>query len=120
MNNFIRYVFPTLLGFGVLFYLLIVHGLSFNNPYYVYDDRLVRISFWLMIIGVIGSLIVAVKRFGVGRLKTLLTIWFVALVSLVLLYTGDDLSSLNWLLLAYPAVIVGSIMVIVNSLRNAK
>lgn len=109
-----------LLGTGILFYLIIVHGLSLNNPYYVYDDRLVNTSFWLMIIGVLGSLIITVKRFGVHRLKVLLVIWAVAFLSLFLLYTGDDLSSLGWAILAYPTVILGSILVIVYSFRNAK
>lgn len=119
MNKFARYFFPSILGAGVLFYLLIVHGLSINNPTYVYDDRLVNLSFWLMIIGVFGGLIVTIKRFGIGKLKVLLAIWIIAAISLLLLYIGDDLSSLGWALLAYPAVIIGSILMVVYSFRNA-
>lgn len=119
MNKTSRFAFPALLGLGVLFYLLIVHGLSIGNPTYVYDDRLVNLSFWLMIIGVIGSLVVTIKRFGFSRLKGLLAVWGAAAVSLILLYTGDDLSSLGWALIAYPAVILGSILLIVYSFRNA-
>lgn len=113
-----RFVFPVISGTGVLFYLLIVHGLSLNNPTYVYDDRLVNISFSLMIVGTVGSLIVTIKRFGIGRLKILLSIWGIAILSLFLLYTGDDLSSLGWALLAYPSVILGSILVIIYSFHN--
>lgn len=71
-----------------------------------------------MIIGVIGSLVVTVKRFGISKLKILLAIWIVAAISLILLYIGDDLTSLGWALIAYPAVIMGSILVIVYSFRN--
>ena len=77
-------------------------------------------SFWLMIVGVLGSVVVTIKRFGVGKLKIFLAIWAVAFLSLFLLYTGDDLSSLGWALISYPAIILGSILVIVYSFRNAE
>jgi hypothetical protein len=118
MNKTSRFVFPVILGVGVSFYLIIVHALSLGNPTYVHDDRLVSLSFWLTIIGVIGSLVVAIKRFGFSRLKILLSIWILAAISLIMLYTGDDLTSLGWAFIAYPSVILGSIMVIVYSFRN--
>lgn len=120
MNNFIRFLFPALHGAGVLFYLLILDGLSLYNPYDVYDDRVVNFAFGLMIIGFIGSLIITVKRFGIRRLKILFSIWVVAFLSLFFAFTGDTASSFSWALLAYPTTFLGSILIIVYSFRNAE
>lgn len=108
MNKLIRFLFPVMFGAGVL------------SHYYVYGDRLVNISFYLTVIGITGSLIITIKRFGFRRLKVLLSIWAIAFLSLFLFYTGDGMSSLGWAFLAYPSIILGSILIIVYSFRNAK
>lgn len=99
-------------------YLILVHLLSVNNPTYVYNEALVNSTLYLMIIGAVGSFLSILLRRGVKKSKLLIVIWSVALVSLVLLYTGDDLSSLGWALLAYPSVIFGTILIIFYTFQN--
>jgi hypothetical protein len=105
---------------GVMLYLTLVHLISIINPYYVYNDNLVNLSLLLILIGVIGSIVNIYFRYGLKQSSPLLLVFAIALISIIALYTGDNLSSLGWALIAYPSVITCTVLILVYSVRSPK
>src|SRR6266404_679880 len=97
-QKFHRLFWPALSASGVLMYLTLVHFISIVNPYGAYNDNYVNFSLILIPTGAIGSLLSIYSRYGFKRTRPLFIIWGIALISVILLYTGDDLSSLGWAL----------------------
>jgi hypothetical protein len=120
MSKLNRIFWPVITTSGLVLYLTLVHLISLGNPYYVYNDNYVNFSLYLIPVGAIGSLLSICSRYGFKRTRPLFIIWSIALISVILLYTGDDLSSLGWALIAYPSVITGTVLILVYSVRSPK
>lgn len=115
----INIIWPLLILVGVLFVLVFDLGNGLSSP-----------GFWLIPIGVIGTIVATVNKAGSSkikqpkqRVKWLVGVWALAFLSIAGLYFGwfsdpEGFGALNWILPAIGFTVIGLIMSVVYLVRK--
>ncbi len=120
MNKIKTNIWPVIAIIGIIFHITLVYFMRLINPNYVFSDENVKATYFIILIGVVGSIVNILHRFGLKKTAPILVVFIIAALSLTAAYTGNDFSAIGWALIAYLLFIIGVILVIVYSFRSPK